>query len=250
MKSLHKTLNILDELGARGSCGIRELAARLEMPPATVHRIVATLTGRGYLKQDPVTKKVDLSERFLELGARVRERLDLPSVARPHMDWLMRETRESVNLAVQDGDQAVYLEQAQATHGMLRLFTRPGARVPLYCTGVGKMFLSRCSSAELEAYLSRTELTSFTTRTIVGAGRLRREMERIHKQGFALDDEEMEEGVRCVAALVCDQSGRPAGAVSISGAAARIGAERIARLGASVRECAAAISRELGFNDR
>ena len=138
MKSLHKVLDVIDAVGNGGSVGIRELSSRLGFPPATTHRIIATLLERHYVRQDPETKKYALSVKFLELGSRVQEQFDLTRVARPHILKLMTETRESVNLAVQDKDEVVYLDHVRSSHSMLQLFTKVGARVPLYCTGVGK----------------------------------------------------------------------------------------------------------------
>jgi DNA-binding IclR family transcriptional regulator len=93
--------------------------------------------------------------------------IDLTTIARPHIERLMDETRESVNLAVRDANSMVYLDIAQSNHSILQLFTRPGARVPLYATGVGKLFLSKMKNAELDAYLERSEITPFTPYTLV-----------------------------------------------------------------------------------
>lgn len=247
MKSLHKVLDLIETLAATGSAGIRELSAATGFPPATVHRMAAALVQRGYLKQEPATKAYSLSLRFLELGTRVREQMNLVSLARPHLEGLMAETREAVNLAVRDGDEAVYLDHVASNYSMMRLFTRAGARVPLHATGVGKAFLSREAEAGLEAYLRRSRRRPHTPRTRVSREALREELERIRRQDYAVDDEEMEQGVRCVAALVLDHSGLPAAAVSVSGTVTRLTPERIEPLGQRVRRCALRISRELGF---
>jgi DNA-binding IclR family transcriptional regulator len=247
MKSLHKVLDIIETVAKEGSIGIRELSARLGFPPATTHRITSTLVERRYLKQDPVSKKVSLSLQFLELGTRVQRNFSLTAVARPHLEKLLAETRESVNLAVQDGDHVAYLDHIRSDHSMLQLFTKPGARVPLYCTGVGKMLLSRWPSSQVEAYLDRTPLMPHTPHTFVDREKLLHELARIRTQGYSVDNQEMEEGVRCVAALVADHRGEPAGVVSISGAAMRIAPQKIKSIAKSVMSCSQAISKDLGF---
>ena len=248
MKSLSKAIDTINTVAEVQSAGIRELSNLTGYPPSTIHRIVATLVERHYLQKDPITKQYSLSFRFLELGTRVQQKIHLTSIARHHIERLMAETRESVNLAVRDGDSMVYLDIAQSNHSILQLFTRPGARIPLYATGVGKLFLSEMEKDELDAYLERSNLTPFTPYTLVEKDKIIKELERIRRQGYSVDNEEMEEGVRCVAALIFDHQGKPAASVSITGAAMRVTADRIKLFGNLVTNCALAISRQLGYN--
>ena len=247
MKSLHKVLDVIDAIGNAGSVGIRELSKQIGFPPATTHRIIATLVERRYVKQDPETKKYALSVKFLELGSRVQEQFDLTSVARPHILKLMTESMESVNLAVQDEDEVVYIDHVRSSHSMLQLFTKVGARAPLYCTGVGKMFLSQWDKPEVNAYLARTRRKKFTDHTLVAAKEIKEALSRIRERGYSNDDEEMEKGVQCVAALVRDHRHKPVGAISISGAATRITTDKMTHLGIMVCDCAADISRDMGW---
>lgn len=247
MKSLHKVLDIIEAVAKSGSLGIRELSSSTGFPPPTVHRITSTLVERRYLRRDPVTKKLSLSVRFLELGTMVQQQFNLMAIARPHLEKLMTDTKESVNLSVQVGDYAAYLDQVRSDHSMLQLFTKPGARVPLYCTGVGKLFLSRWTLSEVEQYLKRTSLIPRTPHTFVDRQKLLEELERVRRLGYSVDNEEMEKGVRCVASLVMDHEGNPAGAVSISGAAMRIEPKKIKFFTKSLQACTQAISREIGF---
>lgn len=245
MKSLHKVLDVIDVIAESGSAGVRQLASVSGYPLATTHRIVSTLAKRGYLKQDPVTKSYGLSMRFVELGNRVQQQFNLTSIARPHLERLKRVTGESANLAVLDGEEAVYLEQVRSDH-MLQLFTRLGAKVPLYSTGVGKAMLSGWSDREVNQYLAKTPLKPFTPHTLTHPTEISKEIEKIRKQGFAVDNEEMEEGVRCVAALICDHRRRSVGAVSLSGAAMRVTPARLQEYAEAVTACAQAISNDLG----
>jgi len=248
MKSLLKTLDIIEAVAEAGSAGIHEISAMTGFPPSTIHRIVTTLVERHYLKQDKENKKYSLSFRFLELGTKAEQQFQINAIARPHLERLVAETKESANLAVKDGDNMVYLDQVQSDHSMLRLFTRPNARVPLYSTGVGKMFLSQMNESDLDKYLQRTRRIRHTPYTLITREEIREELALIRAQGFSVDNEEMEEGVRCVATLIFDHNGQPIAAVSISGAAIRITPKRVAPLGKLIKTCASAISGELGFN--
>lgn len=248
MKSLSKAIDTINAVAEAGSAGIRQLSNITGYPPSTIHRIAATLVDRHYFQQDPITKQYSLSFRFLELGTRVQQKIHLTSIARPHIEQLMAETRESVNLAVRDGDSMVYLDIAQSNHSMLQLFTRPGARVPLYATGVGKLFLSKMDKSELNTYFERSNLTPFTPYTLVEKDIIIKDLKRIRDLGYSVDNEEMEEGVRCVAALILDHQRKPAASISITGAAMRVTADRIELFGNLVNNCALAISRQLGYN--
>lgn len=247
MKSLNKALDIIDIIAERGKLGIRELSSITGFPVGTTHRIVSTLAKRRLLTQDPSTKGYSLSLRFLELGTRVQQGCNLTSIARPHLERLMAETGESANMAVLDGHEAVYVDNVRSNH-ILQLFTRLGARVPLYATGVGKMFLSVFSEKELRDYMRRIKMTARTARTITSKGLLEAEISAIRKRGYAVDNEEMEEGVRCVACLVFDHTGRPAASVSLSGASTRISEDKIEPLAKQVKACCLLISQALGYN--
>jgi DNA-binding IclR family transcriptional regulator len=247
MKSLHKVLDIIEAVAKSGSMGIRELSAHTGFPPPTIHRITSTLVERRYLKQDPATKRLSLSIQFLELGTRVQQQFNLTAIARPHLEKLMAAVKESVNLAVQDGDHVAYLDHVRSDYSMLQLFTKPGARVPLYCTGVGKMFLSRWTPSEVDDYLQRTPLIPQTTHTIVDRSKLLTELANIRALQYAVDNEEMEQGVRCVAALVEDHRGMPWPPCPYPGrpcALHRGGLNPFAKL---LKTGSRAISKEMGF---
>ena len=248
MKSLLKAIDTIDAVAEAGCVGIRELSSITGYPPSTIHRIVSTLVEKNYFQQDPVTKRYSLSFRFLELGTRYQQQTHLTAIALPHLEQLMAATRESVNLAVRDGDNMVYLDIVQSSYSMLQLFTRPGARVPLYATGVGKLFLSQMQDDELDAYMQRSKPLAYTAYTLVKRDNLIIDLQKTRSRGYAVDNQEMEEGVRCVAALIFDHQSKATAAVSVSGAAMRVTPDRIEQFGTLVKSCAAAISSQLGFN--
>jgi len=248
MKSLLKAIDTIDAVARSGSVGIRDLSSMTGIPPSTTHRIVTTLMARHYLRQDPLSKRYSLSYRLLELGSQVQKQSNLVPIARPHLERLMAEAKESVNLAVQDGDSAIYLDCVPSNYSMLQLFTKPGAQVPLYATAVGKMFLSQMPESDVLAYLDRTRLVLSTPYTHIETKKIMDDMKQIRLQGYSVDDEEMEEGVRCVAALIYDHTKQPAAAISISGSSTRVAPARISHFGELTINCAAAISQELGFH--
>ena len=247
MKSLHKTLDILDTIAEKGPVGIHDISVITGYPPSTIHRIISTLVERRYLRQDPATKKYSISLKFLELGNKVQEQFDVAAISLPYLQRLLIETEESANLAVQDGDEVVYLNHAKSEKSLLKIFTTLGARAPLYSTGVGKMFLSQWNKSDLDLYLQRTHRQPFTPNTLVSRNDILDELDRITAVGYAVDNQEMETGVRCVAAIVLDHFGQAIAAVSISGPALRITPDKIENFAEKVKHCALAISQELGY---
>lgn len=247
MKSLHKTLDIIEVVAQAGEIGIRDISIKTGFPPATIHRIASTLVKRRYLNQNPVTKQYSLSFLFLEFGSKVQEQFDLSAIARPYLKRLVNDTQESANLVIQDYDEVVYIDQVKNEKSMLKIFTRLGARAPLYNTGVGKILLSQWSKADIDSYLDRTDRKPYTSNTLVKRDEIIKELKQSSSRGFSVDNEEMENGVRCIAALIFDHKGKATAAVSISGAAMRITPDRIDYFGQKVKECTSAISRELGF---
>lgn len=246
MKSLRKALDIIEIIAQAGSMGVRELAARTGFPPATAHRILATLLERNYLSQNPSNKSYALSTRFLEFADSAQQQIDLVPISHPHLEKLCAQTHENANLCVREGLMVVYIDHVYSREHMLQTFTRLGARVPLYATGVGKLFLSHMQASEIEVYLSETELKRFTHHTITDKKRLLEELAQIRSAGYALDNQEMELGVRCVAAPVFRHKGVLAAAISVSGAQQWISMKRIAPLSKQVMACAARISADLG----
>ncbi len=247
LTSLEKALRALEAVAKAKNIGLRELAAELGFAPSTVHRLLTVLTACHYLTQDPETKKYRLSLKFMELGASVREDLDLITVARPHMTALMEATSETVNLALFDGAGIVYVDQVANSNSFLRMFTRVGARVPLHCTGVGKACLSGLPDETVTEYWSAAKKEPYTGKTITDDRHLRKDLDAIRRLGYAVDDEEMEIGVRCVAAPIRHDRGRIIAAVSISGPSSRLTTDRVASIGKLVRQTASRISMDLGY---
>ena len=247
MTSLDKALLLLDSLCLHGRAGIKTLAQATGYPAPTVHRLLGSLVRHGYVSHDAHSRDYSLGLKFLELGARVRGDLRLASLAMPAMRELMELSGETVNLVVFEHDEAIYVEQVVNPRSMLPMFTRIGARMPLYSSGVGKAYLAAQDEDFVNAYCQSSVRQAKTSRTLTDAGDLQEDLRRIRQQGYAVDDEEMEYGVRCVAALIRQSPRVVLGAISISGPVARMTPEHLARLGVQVRRAAEEISTGLGF---
>jgi IclR family acetate operon transcriptional repressor len=183
-------------------------------------------------------------QTFLAGRAFLKSR-DLVGVARPYMRMLMEACKATVNLAVQDESDAAYVHQIKHP-AVVRPFAKPGGRVPLYCSAVGKALLAARIGSELEGLLPRGEAPRITAKTLVSRSALREDIELTRERGFAIDDEEHEIGLRCVATLVFNEDSEPMAALSVSGPAARISHSDFPRLGELLRQKAADITASLG----
>lgn len=249
VQSLDRALDVLEALAASDDdVGLSQITERTGLPLGTVHRLLSGLVARGYAAQDRETRLYGPGPRLLEVASRAASsrRFSLSRIARPCLIDLTSATDETSNLLVLQGDEGVYSEQV-ASPRLVRMFTEVGQRVPLYCTGGGKAILSGFSNDQLEAYLARMPLKAWTPSTISTAEGLRRELGLCRDQGFALDDEEREVGVCCVAAPIFDRIGRCVAALSISGPTTRMSRQRALALGPIVRQAADACSAQLGY---
>jgi len=229
VQSVHRTLDILEALvTAGGRAAVADVAAATGLPLATVHRLLRTLVERGYLRQSP-DRRYALGSRLVPLGAAAKVTLggNVDTVLRDLAD----ELGETANLAVLSGDQAEYVGHAPSRHAM-RMFTEIGERVPLHSTGVGKAMLAGRPEAEIGPLVRRRGLERRTPHTIGTEIALLAELRSIREQGFAMDDEEHEIGVRCVAVLVTSWAASgilDEMALSVSGPTARMTDDVVAR---------------------
>jgi IclR family transcriptional regulator, acetate operon repressor len=243
VQSLERALDILEVLGrSEAELGVSEIGLAVGLANGTVHRLLSTLSRRGYARQVSDSRKYTLGPRAITLASSSRERLG--PLARPFLRELMEVCRESANLAALDRNSVVYIEQVPAPR-MVRMFTEPGNRVPPHASGTGKVLLAFQPPEAVKAVLGRSGLARFTPHTITDKDRLFEELERIKEQGYATDYEELEEGVRCVAAPVSGAEGRVVAAISVSGPAGRLQGERLDEIVPEIKRIAQALSRSL-----
>jgi DNA-binding IclR family transcriptional regulator len=247
VQSLERAFDLLEALAAGGSLGVTELAGRTGLVPSTAHRLLQTLVGRGYVSQSPETGRYLLGYKVVEIASGIEHRLErLRIVARPHLEGIQRATGETVNLVVLQSDRVVYIDQVEGSRNV-RMFTAEGTTVPAHTTGSGKAILALGPPETVTAlYGDRGALERLTAHTLVTLEALEDDFKRIRRRGYALDNEEHEDGVGCVAAPVFDHTGRPCAAISVSGPTTRILHEHSEQLGALLVERAGRVSAALG----
>lgn len=246
METVDRIIDVLEVfLNSEKGAGIVELANRSGNNVSTTYRIVSTLAKRGYLIQPKKRGKYYLSPKLLRFNSVIKMSNKVREVARPFLLQLNGLTKESVNLAILDGNEALYIDHIEASYN-LRLFTQVGRRVPLHCTGIGKVFLANMTDDELKRHINSQSLLLYTPNTIAEREQLEKELELIRCDGVAIDNEEFERGVKCVAAPINSITGYTVACVSISGPSARIDGAIELSLRSAVKDCALKISQELG----
>lgn len=217
VRSIGRAFLLLETMAEHGGMmGLSQLAAESGLPMPTIHRVVRTLVELGYLRQEPNRQYV-LAPRLIRLGESASGTLGI--WARPHLDSLADALGESANLAMLDGDQIVYVAQAQSRQSM-RMFTEVGRRVLPHCTAVGKAIMAEMPGHRVTELLHRTGMPSYTESTITTPDHFAKALARTAEHGYAMDDGEQEVGVRCVAAAVPGTPTRLA--MSVSGPATRM----------------------------
>ncbi len=249
VQSVERCLDILECLSeAENGIGILDLSSRVSLHPSTVHRFLSTLLVRGYVRQDRRNGSYSLGAHTLALGQAFNEQHSLRGNAHPFLERLMEETGETANLIILDSDEAVYVDQVPSPH-LVRMFAHIGRHVPLHSTGCGKVLLAYLDPSDRERIIREKGLPRSTRYTITSAAGLERELADIRRRGYAVDDRESDEDVRCVAGPVRDHSGKVVAALSISGPCNRITKERVPELSRLVLDISAQASCAIGFTE-
>ncbi|MCE7075490.1 IclR family transcriptional regulator [Bordetella bronchiseptica] len=243
-KTLVKGLHLLERLAASPEpMGITELAADLDLVQSNVHRLLQTLMESGYVQQDALTRRYRCTMRLWEMGTQIADRMGLSRIARPHMQALVKQSQETVHLAILDGADVLYIDKIDSPQPV-RSYTRVGGRAPAYCTGTGKMLLAYCD--DLAAALP-AKLVKHTARSIASHAALKAELRRVREEGFSENAGEWREDVYGMGAPLFDATGKVSAAIGISGPLARMDAAVVARVRPMLQETARVISRELGY---
>jgi IclR family KDG regulon transcriptional repressor len=227
--------------------GVTELSKRLKLHKNNVFRLLATLELRGYIEQNRVTENYRLGLKTLELGQTFIRQMGLLRQSKPVLEALVKECNETTYVAILKDFYIIYLDAVE-TDMTVRVVTRVGSRLPAYCTAAGKVQLAYMSDEELENYLPTKELQRFTEHTITDRDILKKELKIVATQGYAIDNEELDVGVKCVGSPIRDYTRRIIGAVSISGPSMRFPDDRMGKeLIPLVVKAAEEISTKLGF---
>ncbi len=247
VQSIERAFAILEEVALHRE-GIRlgDLSRRVGLHNSTTFHLVRTMVLLGYLRQMPGTKCYRIGRPLFTLAASALDETEMVTLATPVLESLSRATEESCHFAVRSGDDVVVLARTAGT-GAFQLAERAGVVRPAHCTALGKVLLASLSPDQLEDFLNRRPLTSFTPKTITDPELLRREIEEARRNGIAYDDGEFNAEVRCVAVAVRNFSGQVVGAVGVSGPVWRLSLAALQDKARLVRERAATLSSEFGY---
>ena len=249
VQSLNRGLQLLELLGlAEKPAGLPELSEALGVDRSTVHRLLSTLLWRGYVQQDPDSKRYWLGLKVVELSRLAIDRLSLRSVAKPYLKRLVRETGESANLAVMADDHALCLDH-EPSPSALAVTNDIGVPFAPHATSAGKVLLAALPEAQQKELLETEPLSAYTPRTMTDLPTLQMHLQLVQQQGYALDDEERYVGVRCLAGPIRDHRGKVVGALSLSAPTMRVTLDKVPALAELVRRIAADISVEMGYDD-
>lgn len=229
-------------------CSLAELCPALGLHKSTAHRLMMVLEQHRLVVKNPDTGKYRLGLRLYELGSRAIDSLDLRGRARPYLDKLQERFGETVFFCILDERQVFYVDKVESQRSV-RTACTVGSRAPAYCTAVGKAMLSELPDEEVAEIARKSGLKAITRNTITSLAKLKAELKLIRSRGYAIDDEEKEEGLRCVGAVVRAHSRKLNAAMSISGPAFRMTKERVPEVAQALMQAAGDLSAELGYRE-
>jgi len=245
--SLQRAFDILDLFSpSHPELGVTEIAQRLDLHKSTASGLVYSLEDGGYLDQNPENRKYKLGLKFLERSTVLLGQIEIRDVAMPYLFLLRDWSDESVNLALHDNNEVVYIERLLSEQG-LSYRNVVGKRAHVHCTALGKAILSELPMEEAESILKSYTFESKTEYTFTTVDEVLKDLQLTKERGFALDDQENGLGGRCVSAPIFDHLSKPIAAISVSVPLARIPKDKISYYGNKVKEVAEDISAKLGF---
>ncbi|MGO9436380.1 MAG: IclR family transcriptional regulator [Terracidiphilus sp.] len=245
LQGLDRVVAILDLLGASdSSLSLADICQRMELSKSTAHRALMALERTGLIERAP-TNRYCLGLKLYDMGSRAVEQMDLRTRVRPFLRKLALRVGETVHLGVLHKTRVVYLDKVEPINRRVCLSSRTGTSNPVYCTSMGKAMLAFLPVEEAAKIIPHIQFKTFTTKTLSSQEELRGALERIRRRGYAIDDEELEVGTRCVGAPILDETGRAIAAVSVSGAASRLAAHCVPAIAEHVMRCAQQVSVEL-----
>ena len=238
---IERMMKLLDVLSYyHDPVSLKQLAMETGLHPSTAHRILGAMAVSGFVERaEPGTYRLGI--RLLELGNVVKSRINIRDSAMPLMQQLHQRIGESVNLGVRQGDEIVYVERTSSGRSSVRVVHLVGARAPLHVTAVDKLYLVEDGGSKVREYAKRTGLPGFTPTSIRTLPALEKELERVRRHGVAFDNEEIEQGLRCIAAPIRDDAGELVAGLSVSAPAERHNPEWATIVRATADEISAAI---------
>jgi DNA-binding IclR family transcriptional regulator len=244
VSSLAKGLNVLELLAEHGELSVSAVANHLGYNRAGSHRFLATLKELGYVEKN-AENRYHLTFKVFRLGTRVANRFKIRQTARPLMSELSQAFKETINLGYLDGSEVLHIDKIDSLE-VLRMDSPLGSRAPVYCTALGKAILAFLPDSEKNRILETIKLKPQGPKTITSRAALEKELAKIRINGYAVDNEELSKGLRCVAAPIFDHTGLSRFAISVAGPISRVTSARVKEIQKKVRRVCRAISESLG----
>ncbi len=252
MITISKTLNdaivILDTLKEHGQLTLTQIANLTHMNKSSIYRLLTALTKNELVDKDKSSKRYRLGIGLLRYKPTLLDNTNLVKLARPYLAELVSETQESAQLCITTHRNTIITIDAQNSRGLINLTANIGTEDPLHCTAVGKSYLAFLSVHEQNVIIDEIELKRFTPNTIVTKKELMTELQEIREKGYAIDNEEIVEGIKCIASAVLDENSNPIAAIGITGPNNRFSEEKIEKYAGFIKDIAFQLSKKLGMS--
>ncbi len=246
LQALDRAFAVLDLLSSSTTAlGLADIAGALHLHKSTAHRFLMVLERHRMVERTPAGK-FRLGLRLCDFGSRAIEQYDLRERAQLHLKTLVNEVEETAHLCILEKTHMVYIDKQEPARS-IRMISRVGASSPVHCTAVGKAILATMQRSQLETLLKSMQLERFTPRTMTSQEALLKDLERTSRRGYAVDDEEREQGVRCAGVAIRDARGEAVAAVSISGPSFRVTMQKIPAIASKLMACVKGIQQDLGY---
>lgn len=245
VQALDRALDMLELLARNPGQTLTELSEATALPVATVYRALVTLQGHGMVELEDPAQVWHVGAGAFRVGTAFLRRTKVVERARQPMDALMRATGETANLGMESRDEVLFLSQVE-THETIRAFFPPGTKGPMHSSGIGKALLAWYPEDRVRGIIARQGLQKFTSLTLTQDSALLRDLARTRDRGYAIDDQERAEGMRCIAAPIFNAYGEPVAGLSVSGPAFRVGLSDASRIGALVKSAADQVTEATG----
>ncbi|MDH4206016.1 MAG: IclR family transcriptional regulator [Desulfobacteraceae bacterium] len=251
VQTIERVSLILDILGQHPQgISVKELSAKVDLPKGTTHRLLSSLAYFDFVRQDVLNKNYLLGFKLVELGNLLVNQLDFKNEARPFMIDLAKTTGETIHLVILDQNEALYIDKVALHQTGLQMMSRVGLRIPVHCCSVGKILVAHLAEDELNQIIKEKGLPERTKNTITHISQFKKHIQTVRNKGYAIDNEENEKGIRCVAAPIRNANGKVIAAMSISGPSIRLTLKAIqTELKDAACDAALNISKKLGFRD-
>jgi len=251
IKSVGKALKVIEKVvNSDQPLGLTELSQKLSLNRSTVYRLLKTLQDEFYLEQiSEENRKYVVGTKLIGLSSCIIENLDLKKAAKPYLEKLQEKTDETVHLALigESEKDVVYIDKVDSGR-TIKMSSAIGKRVPMHSTSLGKIMLAYMKDSKKGEILDKIELKGFTSKTITSKEKLLEHLKEVRNKGYAIDDEENDENVRCIAAPIFDNEGDIAGAISLSGPSLRLTLDNLEEISGLILEYSRKISESIGYN--